>query len=60
MVALAPSRSGDVAKTAEYLQLPLGLVQAAVTSYGTYRGEIDGWIERTCASPRDARRMARR
>jgi hypothetical protein len=24
----------------------LGLVQAAVTYYGAYPGEIDGWIER--------------
>jgi len=26
--------------------LPLGLVQAAVTYYGAFVDEIDGWIER--------------
>ena len=25
--------------------MPLGLVQAAVTYYGAYMGEIDQWIE---------------
>jgi uncharacterized protein (DUF433 family) len=46
VIAAVRDNDGDAAKTAEYLQLPLGLVQAAVTYYGTYRDEIDGWIER--------------
>ena len=32
-------------ETARYLEIPLGLVQAAVTYYGAYREEIDEWIE---------------
>ena len=35
---------GD-AETARYLELPLGLVQAAISYYGAYRDEIDQWIE---------------
>jgi hypothetical protein len=33
------------AEAARYLEIPLGLVQAAVTYYGAYRDEIDQWIE---------------
>lgn len=36
---------GDEREAAEYLQIPLGLVQAAVAYYGAYRDEIDEWIE---------------
>jgi hypothetical protein len=36
---------GDAAETARYLEIPLGLVQAAITYYGAYRDEIDQWIE---------------
>ena len=32
-------------QTARYLELPLGLVQAAISYYGAYRDEIDQWIE---------------
>lgn len=46
VVAAVRDNDGDVARTAEHLQLALGLVQAAVTYYGVYRDEIDGWIER--------------
>jgi len=33
------------AETARYLELPLGLVQAAISYYGAYRDEIDRWIQ---------------
>jgi uncharacterized protein (DUF433 family) len=46
VVAAVRDNDGDIAKTADYLELPLGLVQAAVTYYGAHRDEIDGWIER--------------
>jgi uncharacterized protein (DUF433 family) len=32
---------GDEREAAEYLQMPLGLVQAAVAYYGAYRDEIE-------------------
>jgi hypothetical protein len=32
-------------REAAYLQIPLGLIQAAVAYYGAYRDEIDEWIE---------------
>ena len=35
----------DAAETARYLELPQGLVQAAISYYGAYRDEIDQWIE---------------
>ncbi len=36
---------GNERAAAEYLQIPLGLVQAAVAYYGAYPDEIDEWIE---------------
>ena len=37
---------GDSAAAALYLEVPLGLVQAAVSYYGAYPDEIDEWITR--------------
>jgi uncharacterized protein (DUF433 family) len=37
--------NGDEREAAEYLGIPLGLIQAAVVYYGAYRDEIDEWIE---------------
>ena len=39
------TNDGDEREAAEYLEIPLGLVQAAVAYYGAYRDEIDEWIE---------------
>ncbi len=36
---------GDLAEAARYLDIPLGLVQGAVTYYGAYTDEIDQWID---------------
>ena len=36
----------DLDAAAEYLRVPLGLVQAAVAYYGAYQDEIDSWIDR--------------
>jgi uncharacterized protein (DUF433 family) len=46
VIAAVRDNDGDVAKTADYLHLALGVVQAAVAYYGAYRDEIDGWIQR--------------
>jgi uncharacterized protein (DUF433 family) len=45
VIAVVRDNDGDVAATADYLEVPLGLVQAAVTYYGAYADEIDEWIE---------------
>jgi uncharacterized protein (DUF433 family) len=46
VVAAVRDNDGDVGETADYLQMSLGLVQAAVTYYGAYPDEVDQWIER--------------
>ena len=45
IIAAVRDNHGDAAETARYLELPLGLVQAAISYYGAYRDEIDQWIE---------------
>ena len=45
IIATVRDNNGDIAETARYLEISLGLVQAAVTYYGAYAGEIDQWIE---------------
>jgi hypothetical protein len=45
IVAAVRDNDGDAAETARYLEIPLGIVQAAVSYYGAYREEIDQWIE---------------
>jgi uncharacterized protein (DUF433 family) len=37
--------NGDAAAAAEYLGVPVGLVQAAISYYGAYRDDVDAWIE---------------
>lgn len=44
VVATARENENDLAATASYLEIPLGLVEAAVNYYGAYREEIDGQI----------------
>jgi len=46
VVATVKDNDGDIAKTADHLRLPLGLVQAAVAYYGAFVDEIDEWIKR--------------
>lgn len=46
IVAVAQDNDGDLRETAAYLELPLGLVQAAAAYYGAYPQEIDERIER--------------
>jgi len=45
IIAAVRDNGGDAAETARYLEIPLGLVQAAISYYGAYREEIDQWIE---------------
>ena len=45
VIAAVRDNGGDAAETARYLEIPLGLVQAAVTYYGAYPDEIDQWID---------------
>jgi uncharacterized protein (DUF433 family) len=45
VIATVRDNDGDAAETARYLEIPLGLVQAAITYYGAYTSEIDQWIQ---------------
>jgi len=55
VIAAVRDNDGDAAETARYLEIPLGLVQAAITYYGAYRDEIDQWIEANEQEAADAR-----
>jgi uncharacterized protein (DUF433 family) len=44
VIATVLDNDGSVTEAAAYLQIPTGLVQAAVTYYGEYRDEIDAEI----------------
>lgn len=45
VIAAVRDNGGDLAETAGYLEIPLGLVQAAVAYYGAYQAEIDEWMD---------------
>ena len=45
VVATIRDNDGSIARAAEYLDVPAGLVEASVTYYGEYRDEIDSEIE---------------
>jgi uncharacterized protein (DUF433 family) len=45
VIAVVRDNDGDVHATADYLEISLGLVQAAVAYYGVFRLEIDESIE---------------
>src|SRR4029077_12652744 len=44
-IASVREHENDLSATASYLEIPLGLVEAAVNYYGAYREEIDAQIE---------------
>ena len=44
VIAVVRDNDGDTAEAAQYLEIPLGLVQAAVTYYGAFTAEIDEQI----------------
>ena len=41
VIATVRDSKNDLAETASYLEIPVGLVEAAVNYYGEYRDEID-------------------
>jgi hypothetical protein len=41
VIAVVRDNDGDTAESARYLEIPLGLVQAAIAYYGTHTAEID-------------------
>lgn len=43
-ISVVHDNDGNERAAADYLQIPLGLVQAAVVYYGAYRDEVDEWI----------------
>ena len=45
VIATIRDNNGSMAEAAEYLQIPAGLVEAAVAYYGEYQDEIDREIE---------------
>jgi hypothetical protein len=45
VIATVRDNDGSIERAAEYLQIPGGLVEAAVAYYGEYREEIDAEIE---------------
>jgi uncharacterized protein (DUF433 family) len=49
IVGVAKDNGGSVADTASYLEIDPRLVEAALRYYGTYREEINDWIERVHA-----------
>src|SRR5947209_15819849 len=53
-ISVVRDNNGNDRAAAEYLQIPLGLVQAAVAYYGAYRDEIDEWIELNARESRTA------
>jgi hypothetical protein len=53
-ISVARDNGGDLAETAAYLELPLGLVQAAAAYYAAYPEEVDGRIERNRREAQEA------
>ena len=45
VIATVRDNNGSIARAADYLQIPAGLVEASVAYYGEYKREIDQEIE---------------
>ena len=45
IIAVVRDNGGDAAGSADYLEIPLGLIQAAIAYYGSYTVEIDQQLE---------------
>jgi hypothetical protein len=45
VIATIRDNNGSIARAADYLQIPAGLVEASVAYYGEYKREIDQEIE---------------
>lgn len=57
VVAAVRDNDGDIAETAEFLELPIGVVQAAVAYCDAYPDEVDGWIARNEQEAAEAHAM---
>jgi hypothetical protein len=55
VIATVCDNDGDASEAAAYLEIPLGLAQAAITYYGAYQDEIDQWIEMNDQQAAEAR-----
>ncbi len=45
IIAVVRDNDGDHAEAARYLEIPVGLIQAAISYYGTFKAEIDELID---------------
>jgi uncharacterized protein (DUF433 family) len=45
VIATVRDNNGDLEAAASYLETRVGLVQAAVSYYGSYTEEVDTWID---------------
>lgn len=54
VIATVRDNGGDARQAADYLEVALGLVQAAVTYYGAYPDEIDEWTDANAQETREA------
>lgn len=54
VIVVVRDNEGDPAAAASYLDISLGLVQAAVAYYGAFRQEIDDWIDANAAEREEA------
>ena len=54
VIIVARDNKGDLDETAAYLEIPLGLVQAAASYYAVYPQEIDERIERNRRETQEA------
>lgn len=55
IIATVRDNDGDPAEAAQYLEMPLGLIQAAIAYYGAYTAEIDQQIEANDQETAEAR-----
>jgi len=54
VISVVRDNAGNVRAAAGYLELSVGLVQAAVSYYGCYTDEVDEWIELNARESEDA------
>ena len=61
IVATVRENDNSIEEAAEYLEIPVEQVEAAIRYYADYRDEVDEWIERSqAAAERERERWRRR
>lgn len=61
IVTTIRQNDNSVTEAAEYLEVPVEHVEAALGYYADYKEEVDAWIERACAvAERERKRWRRR